>query len=473
MEEIFIPASDFTKKMLQKLTIIEKKLPGKSMFGQKVRRAFKLKNKCIQIPRNMIHKLFPSIGIKVDVGTIRTLSDSIFESTSSALYEYQELIISHLLLTRFSPVRIQKGLATAYLQLDTGLGKTRIGCHLISQLKMPSLIVVPTEAIAIQWIEEIEELFPDVSAKLYKNSLPMPPTPDRCDVTIIIVNTFRSKSKEFMMGYGVCILDEAHELHTEKNSEALWLAQYAPVVLGLSATPIERPDGLDRYVPFHLDDPIVSSSIPGFTSSVVEFRGEVKTILYDGNPIYCETHISQSGTVSAVKTISQLVRDPYRLRLISAEVSRLKDQGVFVFAEHRDTLSLIHEELLKSFSEDEIICPEISILKGGISKQDILKAYSAGAHIVLTTYGYSRRGISIPEITSMILASPRRNGMRQIVGRILRRGSNEKTVRQIVDIVDVSSGLKSQYSDRLKVYKEKKFYIHTSAESYTEHVEEK
>ena len=95
------------------------------------------------------------------------------------------------------------------------------------------------------------------------------------------------------------------------------------------------------------------------------------------------------------------------------------------------------------------------MLRGGITKQTFNDAKDAKAHIVLTTYGYSRRGISLPDMTALVLVSPRRNGSRQIIGRILRRNSDEMIVRQIIDIVDVHTVLKSQSNDRIKIYKEK------------------
>jgi hypothetical protein len=97
----------------------------------------------------------------------------------------------------------------------------------------------------------------------------------------------------------------------------------------------------------------------------------------------------------------------------------------------------------------------ISILRGGITKEDFENTKKCKSHIVLTTYGYSRRGISLPDMTALILVSPRRNGSTQIIGRILRRNSDEKIIRQIVDIVDVHTILKSQVNERLKTYREK------------------
>jgi len=69
-------------------------------------------------------------------------------------------------------------------------------------------------------------------------------------------------------------------------------------------------------------------------------------------------------------------------------------------------------------------------------------------------------------MTCIIEATPRRNGLRQILGRILRRGSDESIVRQVVDIVDTRTGLRSQAADRRKIYLEKGYPILKAAASW-------
>jgi hypothetical protein len=131
---------------------------------------------------------------------------------------------------------------------------------------------------------------------------------------------------------------------------------------------------------------------------------------------------------------------------------------------------VLRDELLKSFAADEIDTPELTdtdesiseptevgVLRGGASAKDCASAKHA--RIVLTTYGYSRRGVSLTNMTTLILASPRRNGLHQIVGRITRSGSDQSIIRQVIDIKDMCSPLKNQNSERRKVYKDRKYPI--------------
>ena len=120
---------------------------------------------------------------------------------------------------------------------------------------------------------------------------------------------------------------------------------------------------------------------------------------------------------------------------------------------------------MERLGPEDVSAPEIDettgapvVLRGGVPGAEVTRARRA--RIVLTTYGFSRRGISLVEMTAIVLATPRRNGMRQILGRITRRGSDEKILRLVVDIKDVRTALRGQNTDRRKIYKEKNYPIY-------------
>lgn len=508
------------RKFLKALTIVEKIHPGCPRgIAPSVRRAYILGSQSEDILILPRIKGIPFLQTRTKAGLL--LIDGLCESinneqlpvprrveaerfvTEEILYDYQEVVINFM-CGDDGPFNQKHGPldGVAYLQMDTGLGKTRIGCGIIAALGEPALIVVPTDALATQWFDELSGIYPLIKVEVFHNppkkSRKIPPNSVTHDIVIIIVNTFRDKTPEFMEGYGTVIFDEAHEYHSIHNSRALWLAQTRNV-LGLSATPLERKDGLDKYVQLHLGPIIDAKSIPGFDISAINFRGEVRAIEYAGHPDYCETAISPMGMMSAIMTIGNIIKDPDRTKLIVSEIERLynlhetstqveldrlglgsksvchdtvRRHGVFVFAEHRDYLITIRAALCESCHPDDIIdafgddipCGQvkgvpISILRGGVAKNAVSDARRAKSHIVLTTYGFSRRGISLPDMTSIVLATPRRNGLNQIIGRILRRGSDESIIRQIVDIIDIRTGLRGQFSERRKVYAEKKYPV--------------
>jgi len=427
------------------------------------------------------------------------------------LYDYQEAAVEYLCSPAgpLGPLAVAGYRAAAYLGMGTGLGKTRVALGVIVRRGEPALFVVPTDEIGQQTIDEAAELYPDLVVGFYRNppktSRRVPAGPRTHDIVVVIVNTLRDKGPDFLEGYGTVVLDEAHEYHSPCNCRVLWLSQAAPAVLGLSATPEERPDGLDRLVPLLLGPVVEATGIPGFDIGAVSFSGEVRIVEYAGHPDHCETATTPAGTMSAILTIGNIIEDEARLRLVAAEVDRLyrlhetaepdellrlglgprpvadatpthpageiRRHGVFVFAEHREYLPALRRALLERLRPAEVFAPEldeaetgagaplskVSILRGGVARTAVRAARRAGAHVVLTTYGFSRRGISLPDMTALVQATPRRNGGRQILGRVARRGSDESIVRQVVDFVDVRTGLRGQVSDRRKVYAEKKY----------------
>ena len=437
---------------------------------------------------------------------------------AQAFYGYQNAAAEYLATGPLSRTGF------AYLQMGTGLGKSRLAMAVAARYRGPVFVVVPTKGLRAQWLEEFRAVFPRLACGSYenppKNSKKAPAGPATHDVLVGIVNTVRTKDREFFRGFSTVILDEAHELHSPANKNVLWTVQAAPYVLGLSATPLESERGLDQIVCRFLGEPIYAEKdIPGFNVADVRFSGRVREVQYYGHPDYCEAVLSDAGTVCAASTIGLLVQDPFRLRLVASEVARLynlhssespavlrrlglgpaggaapgagrtRKHGIFVFAELRDYLPALRDALLEFFAEcksdaPEIDAPEIDapeggapeggagvpvVLRGGATAEE--QQASRRARIVLTTYGYSRRGVSIVDMTAIVLATPRRTGMTQILGRVTRRGSDESIVRQVVDLKDMGSPLKSQSTacnGRRSAYKQKNYPIYRARVNYAD-----
>jgi superfamily II DNA or RNA helicase len=449
--------------LLKILTIVEKNTPGKPKGSPlMVRKAYKyeISNNTIIFPRNKIFGFLKNnfidesdININLNYEEIRTLNKFI---ATAPLYSYQEDILQHVMKNIFN----DKYNKTCYLQLDTGLGKTRLGCAFINEINKTTIIVVPTIAIGFQWIDECNELYPELNIGFYNNKNKF--SPDNYDALVIVINTFYKKDILFISKFGFIIFDEAHEYHSSQFGKSLWLAQ-TEYVLGLSATPEERPDGLDLYVQLHLGKPIYAKDITSLSKHM--FKCEVKAIQYYGNPEFTNTITTSNGTTSTILTINNIIQDTVRIQLIINEIKLLyeNNHGVLIFSEYRNFLDILKQYLLvitdKITILDDINDNDIGILRGGIKKEDILKIKKENRKIVLTTYGFSRRGISLIDMTALVLTTPRRNGIKQIIGRIMRKGSDENITRKIIDIIDMRSILKTQYNEREKIYMSRNYPI--------------
>ena len=84
---------------------------------------------------------------------------------------------------------------------------------------------------------------------------------------------------------------------------------------------------------------------------------------------------------------------------------------------------------------------------GGI-KDDKITNIIDHTRVLFSTYGYAGTGISILKMTAELYLTPRKASMKQIVGRILRRGSDPAIPRIIVDIVDKKTSLRYQLGAR-------------------------
>lgn len=462
--------------------------------------------------------------------------------------------------------RAGRAQARAYLCMGTGLGKTRQVLALLPYLRTPALVVAPSSlGIARQWVAQARQVFPGLRVVLYTNpedakarKRGRPPLgPADYDLVVAVVNTLRSKPPEFFRGYGLIVYDEAHEMHSPANLRLLWKAQ-AVRVLGLSATPAERVDGLDRIVFAHLGRPLEAEKLlqdhekaadvsakRQAAGSLAEalFPGRVREVHYRGASAFGEPVLGITGCVSAVLSVDRLVGDPARLRLVAAEAARLRalDGGrhcVYIFAEHRRFLPLLQAALIAHYealsrrlpagpaegrtgptrvpAEREwsgprarggpngegppdadadaagprILVPELdapgeeegddarperapkggsTMLRGGVPDAQLQAARHA--EIVVATYAYCRRGIDLPHMTAVVLATPRRGSMTQLLGRITRRGSDPALVRQVVDVRDMHSPLRTQSEGRRAAYKKRSwpiFRIRAVPEMYSE-----
>ncbi|HVE13508.1 MAG TPA: DEAD/DEAH box helicase family protein [Elusimicrobiota bacterium] len=510
---LVVPLAEFRARLggshklaavLRALTVVEKVFIPKPYGAPEIRRAYDVRDdkRTLVLPRRLRSRLegarcadgAPLLGaVTVRLAATRALAADCGQG-GPALYPYQAATVELLCgpAGPLGPASIARGEGSAYLSLDTGLGKSRIAGAVIARRREPALVVVPTCAIADQWVAELAAAFPRLRAAVYRNVLRRPPTAASHDAVVVVVNTFREKEPAFLAGFGTVVLDEAHEYHSPCNCRALWLAQ-ARAVLGLSATPLGRPDGLDRFVVHHLGEPLRPTGV-----ELPSFRGEVRKIVYTSHPDREVEVRTSAGAVSAIATIAALATDPERQRLIAVEVARLlgrhtaaeaageglgprpaaaacpgrpagevRRHGVFVFAELREHLIALRSALAEAVGEAELFAPEldaaadgppsVSVLRGGVRRQEVERAQRA--RVVLTTFGFSRRGISLREMTAIVLASPRRNGLKQITGRILRQGSDESICRVVVDVVDARSPLKKQFGERRRVYDERRFLV--------------
>jgi predicted helicase len=101
----------------------------------------------------------------------------------------------------------------------------------------------------------------------------------------------------------------------------------------------------------------------------------------------------------------------------------------------------------------------IDFLMGSYKTSDLEELKKNKQSIILTTYKYCSKGISIDKMDAIVLCQPRKADTEQTIGRILRASGNVKSERIIIDIIDMCTTLKSQFSHRKKIYQEFNFDV--------------
>jgi superfamily II DNA or RNA helicase len=248
-------------------------------------------------------------------------------------------------------------------------------------------------------------------------------------------------------------------------------------VLALTATPDERTDGMDKIVEYHLGPNVLAIEIPNFNIAEIAWKGNVELLHYKGPEEFTQNLTNKQGWVSVIKMCKQFIADPYRNELILQNIIKLYNakKNVFIFSELRDYLFVLQKKisalgLIAEIPEDAgSDRPNASAhtLMGG-STIDDKKNAAQNARIILITYGYGMQSISIPKMDAIMFVTPRRNKMRQTIGRILRRSGDTTIERIIIDLIDQNTKLKSQLTTRKQVYKEKNFTLKKTIVNYTD-----
>ena len=396
--------------------------------------------------------------IKVDTHKVNTFIE---HKLVEQLYETQTIVIDYIMRNFFTEAKALEGRAGLNMIMKTGAGKTRLAIGLAHRLGLKTLIIEPTCYLVNQVIEKD-------ARPMLGNSFPIGKyiAKEKTDGLIVVggIHMLCKAESSFLNQFHFVVFDEVDAYCTPQYSSMFWNAQ-APYTLGLTAKPDARIDGFDKAIVSHIGPIVIANDIPGYAIDDVKFSGHIDMLYYNGPDEYTKTILNEkTGIVSVPLMIKNIIEDPYRLQLIVNKIIGLNgvNRHIYVFSEHRKYLLTIQKRLndmhvVSIIADDE---PNVNVLMGGASDEDMANAsIHKSKSVILTTYAFSKRGISIKHMDAIILATPRRNDFVQIVGRILRRGSDSSINRIVIDVVDNATVLKKQVGARKKSYNEIGFNV--------------
>ncbi len=391
----------------------------------------------------------------------------------------QEVVVKHVVAS----FRSSDNICGMTIKVAPGLGKSFIAKDIINQMKLKTLIVVPNTYLLDQWVSLLRQYFPGTKiGTLYGKRK------EDGDIIVGIINTIaelqafdyvekipvessgkRQKYErvvhhitmdDLLRTVGLAIFDESH-LYVSKEFKKVFRRVWARYTIGLSATPDIREDKLDVIHRAWLGPILDAETLDGFNAVQDTFSSQVDMIEYHALNEHCSFNVRDNGIIDYASIVESIINDPNRNGIIIDETIRLAKRGLytFVFSDRRSHLERLYELLEAKLNGVDAVLemPEANkkvILYGGSDEQTIAKAKQIST-VVFTTYSYSSTGVSITKMNGLILATPRRSNMTQIIGRVFRLGSDTGIKRVIVDISDAKLPLKSQVRERMKAYRER------------------
>ena len=357
---------------------------------------------------------------------INTLPDGepINVTFNGSLREIQEISINETIKTYNS---IGGGLVS----LDTGLGKTVVALKIISIMKTKTLVIVHAEFLLDQWVERIKTFLPDARIGVIQQDKCQW---ENCDVVVGMIQSIvkRDYPKECFRSFGHLIVDECHHIGSKTFSSIFFKIQ-TKYMLGLSATP-ERKDGLSKVIYWFLGP------------QIVHFKREtdkpsIKFVFTDTAKY--EEKFNKLGKVNNPTMITDLTSNIDRNELIIKIVQErlLESRKILILTDRRQQCDYFLQRLT-------ILGISAGIYVGGLKSKD--RELSVTKSVIIGTYQASGEGFDVPELDTLILASPK-SDVEQAVGRILRQKNKNEPI--VIDIVDSFSIFKGQYYKRRKFYK--------------------
>jgi len=231
------------------------------------------------------------------------------------------------------------------------------------------------------------------------------------------------------------IVHNCHHISSRTFSSIFYKVQ-TKYMIGLSATP-ERKDGLSKVIYWFLGPLIIS----------IKRETNKPSIKFIFNPDTYEEKFNKLGKINNPTMITDLTKQQARNELIVKTIKEHLKQNrkILVLSDRREHC----EYLLKNL--DGI---SAGVYLGGMKTKD--RETTTNCSVILGTYQASGEGFDVPELDTLILATPK-SDVEQAIGRILRQKNVNEPL--VLDIIDNFSIFKGQYYKRRKFYKLKEFKL--------------
>ena len=327
-----------------------------------------------------------------------------------------------------------------------GTGKTVMGCAVIADRAVPTLVLAHRKPLLEQWRIQLQELLGLTQKQIGQLGGGRRKRTGLVDLAMIQSLKAVEDLDGFFRGYGLIVIDECHNLPAF-SFEACVRQSSARHVLGLTATPYRR-DGLQEIV----------------TMQCGPIRHQISSA--DGPAARLSLQLETRETVFSLATGAETpIQQVFRLLVEDTDRTALVcDDVVAALAEGRRCLVLSqwkeHCQLLADGLVTRGVVPHV--LTGGLGKrarrtilEEIENTVADQPLAVVATGQYLGEGFDCPQLDTLFLAFPVsfKGRLVQYTGR-LTRARDGKTIARVYDYVDTRVPvLRAMHKRRLTTYK--------------------
>jgi superfamily II DNA or RNA helicase len=330
--------------------------------------------------------------------------------------------------------------------LPTGAGKTRVAIAAMAALGKPTVVLCPTRALLVQWIEQLRAWYGgDLGAV----------GDGEHNVAPVTVMTFASAYTQMdSLGGRFCLLvvDEAHHFGGNRG-EALEMCA-APYRLGLTATAPKAETPSARHIetligPVVCDVPVEQligthlAELDVVPMSVHLQDDELKAYHDLEAPFseLCRSHFRlnpRGDFAGLVRSLSktrmgrQALTDHYRACAIASFPREKRALVQSLLARHRNTKTLVFTALADdayAVSADNLI-PVITAEIGRAERTEILRSFREGRVRAIASARVLNEGLDVPDASVGIVVAGTQGAREYVqrVGRVLRPAPGKRAL---------------------------------------------
>jgi superfamily II DNA or RNA helicase len=330
------------------------------------------------------------------------------------------------------------------LELPTGSGKTVIGLGAIEALDTPTLVVVPTIDLLVQWREELKAEFGVPVGQLGGG------TQEIESLTVATYDSAMLRAEDLGDRFGLVVFDEVHHLGGERYREIARLLA-APARMGLTAT-FERPDGAHEVIA-ELVGPVVYRLDPPELAGEHLAPYDIKRIEVDLTPeerreyadcqetftnYLARSNIDMRSGSDYRKLVMRSGNDPaareallakQRAREIVFNAEAKMDALADVLDRHRGDRVIVftaHNDLVYRIAE-RFLLPAITHQTGTEERRRFLERFREGTYSRIVTSNVLDEGVDVPDanVAVVLSGSGSEREFVQRLGRVLRPNADD------------------------------------------------